>query len=111
LITHDKLCKVNAGSAARIGNTSSVVFDGVEADLLLTNLPELCLGKASACSSGSYGPSSVLLASGLTHEEASCTLRFSFGRYVTQECARACARLVAERHSKLLTSTGALCNA
>ncbi|MER3602432.1 MAG: cysteine desulfurase NifS, partial [Thermus sp.] len=45
----------------------------------------VAVSSGSACSAGSLEPSHVLLAIGRTREEAKASLRFSLGRYTTQE--------------------------
>jgi len=74
--------KINFRNLARIPNTSSVQFPGQDANLLLIKLDKqgICVSAGSACSSGSLSVSKVLLASGLSEKEASCTLRISFSR-------------------------------
>ena len=81
-----KKTKINFRKLARIPNTSSVQFPGQDANLLLIKLDkhQICVSAGSACSSGSLSVSKVLLASGLTEREASCTLRISFSRLNTR---------------------------
>jgi cysteine desulfurase len=74
---------VCAEKSNRLPNTSSVIFRGVQADLLLINAPSLCISLGSACNSGAIGPSHVLRAMGLTDSEAYSTIRFSLGRFTT----------------------------
>jgi cysteine desulfurase len=48
--------------------------------MLIANLLRICVGEGSACKSGAAEPSHVLVAMGLSREDADCTLRISFGR-------------------------------
>jgi len=77
--------QVNAGWAARLPNTSNILFRGVSAEALVIALDmrQMAVSTGAACSSGSLEPSHVLLAMGLTREEARSSIRFSFGRYNT----------------------------
>ena len=77
--------RFNARSFERIPNTSSMTFEGIEAEELILNLPQLMLGTGSACTSGAIGPSHVLTAMGLSREAAYSTVRFSIGRFTTNE--------------------------
>ena len=65
----------------RIPNTSSVLFKGCEAAMLLMALDihGYDVSAGSACSSGSVKFSPVIKAMGYSEEDAAATLRFSFG--------------------------------
>jgi len=72
-----------ARDSPRLPGTVSVMFPGVTADLLIARTPSLCVSMGSACSSGTVAPSHVLLALGLSRDEARSVVRFSLGRYNT----------------------------
>jgi cysteine desulfurase len=74
---------VNGAVQNRLPNNTSLTFTGLDAEALLANLPELVASTGSACESGSVEPSRVLLALGLTHEQAFGTIRFGLGRFTT----------------------------
>jgi cysteine desulfurase len=71
----------------RLSNTSNVRFEGVLSEILLgaLDLDGIYVSAGSACSSGSISPSHVLLEMGLSHSEAKECLRFSWGRFSTEE--------------------------
>ena len=73
--------RVNGAGAPRLPGTSSIVFEGCDAEALLMalDLDGLCASAGSACHSGSTRPSGVLLAMGLSDAEARATIRFSLG--------------------------------
>lgn len=75
------------GSGRRVCNTSSICFEGVEGETLLTalDLAGIAVSHGSACSSGALEPSRVLLNMGLTRAQAASSLRFSLSRQTTQE--------------------------
>jgi cysteine desulfurase len=79
--------RVNASTAARIPNTSNMLFPGVDGEALLIalDLKGLACSTGSACSSGAVEPSHVLSAIGLSADEARSSLRFSLGRHTTRE--------------------------
>ena len=66
-------------------NTLSVSFDGVESQRLINSLDELALSSGSACTTSSLEPSYVLRACGLEPEQAFSSIRFSLGRFNTEE--------------------------
>lgn len=63
----------------RAPNTSSLTFRGIGADVMLAQMYDIAASYGAACSSGSLEPSMTLLASGMSREDASSTIRFSFG--------------------------------
>ena len=77
---------VNGPDRSRICNTSSLVISDIDGETLLMNLDMkgFAVSTGAACSSGSPEPSPVLLAMGLTREEAQSSLRFSLGFETTQ---------------------------
>jgi cysteine desulfurase len=74
--------KVNCGGAARLANTASLRFDGIEGEALVIalDLAGFAVSSGAACSSGAVEPSHVLLAMGLTPAEARSCIRFSLGQ-------------------------------
>lgn len=78
---------VNGADAPRIPNTSNVTFPDADAEGIVIGLDlnGIAASTGSACSSGRIEPSGVLLAMGLTPDEAKSTVRFSFGRFNTLE--------------------------
>ncbi len=78
---------VNGAGAPRVGNTTNIRFDGIDSDALLIalDLRGFAVSSGAACSSGAPEPSHVLLAIGLTREQARSSIRFSLGRSNTVE--------------------------
>jgi len=68
----------------RVPGSLNIGFPGVPAGLLMEMLPEFALSAGSACHSGSDVPSHVLVALGLSPEEAGEALRISPGRMTTE---------------------------
>jgi cysteine desulfurase len=90
---------INGALSERLSTNSSVSFVGLDAEAILANLPEIMASTGSACESGSIEPSRVLLAIGLTREQAFGTIRFGFGRFTTwAEMIEAADSLVAVYH-------------
>jgi cysteine desulfurase len=63
----------------------NVAFGGCDGEMLLLSLRDLAVSSGSACNSASMSPSYVLKAIGLSDELAQASLRFSVGRYTTEE--------------------------
>ena len=77
--------RVNCDRARRVPNTTNMSFPGAggEALLISLDLQGIACSTGAACSSGSTEPSHVLLAAGLTRDDARSSLRFSLGRPTT----------------------------
>ena len=75
---------VGAG-AARLPNTSAILFEGVPAEALLIrlDLEGVAASAGSACSSGTLAPSPAILSLRLTPSQARSVLRFSLSRHTT----------------------------
>ncbi len=78
---------INGADAARVPNTSSVTFRDADAEGIVIGLDlnGVAVSTGSACSSGRVQPSHVLLAMGLTRDQAKGTVRFSLSRFTTEE--------------------------
>ena len=73
-----------ATESERLPGTSSIYIGGVPADALIARMPLVCIGAGSACTSGALSPSHVLLACGLSREDARCVIRVSIGRFTSE---------------------------
>jgi cysteine desulfurase len=71
----------------RVPNTTNLHFDYVEGESLVIalDLKGIACSTGAACSSGAVEPSHVLLALGLSPDQARSSLRFSLGRQTTKE--------------------------
>ena len=74
----------NGDVSRRLPNTASVRFEDVDAEAVAFNMDPVAVSTGSACSAGSIEPSPVLLAMGLSRDEAFETVRFSLGRFTTE---------------------------
>ncbi|NUN12101.1 MAG: cysteine desulfurase [Myxococcales bacterium] len=72
---------IHAAAVPRLANTTSVRFDGVDAESVIIHLDlqGFCVSAGSACTTGSTRPSHVLTAMGLCPMEAFSTIRISLG--------------------------------
>lgn len=76
---------VNGSREERIYNTSNICFPGVWSEQLIFSLGNISVSNGSACSAVTSKPSHVLKALGLSDEDALCSIRFSLGRFTTEE--------------------------
>ena len=86
---------VNGSQKNRLPNVSNLCFTNVRAELFITKLPELAFSTGSACSSALPEPSHVLKAMGRADDAAYSSLRFSLGKYTTEEEIDFCIKKIA----------------
>jgi cysteine desulfurase len=79
--------KVNGHPSKVLPNTLNVSFPGAEGEaiLLSMDIEGIQVSTGSACASGSLEPSHVLMATGVGPELAHGSIRFSLGKYTTEE--------------------------
>ena len=77
--------RVNGHPSMRLPNTASIAFRGLEADRILASLPTVAASAGAACHSDQIEVSHVLAAMNVPTEYAMGTLRFSAGRFTTEE--------------------------
>ncbi len=92
---------LNGDASQRVPGNLNVSFNFVEGESLIMSLKDLAVSSGSACTSASLEPSYVLRALGLNDEMAHSSLRFSFGRFTTEEEVDYAAAKVHEAVSKL----------
>ncbi|MDU4250826.1 IscS subfamily cysteine desulfurase [Pseudomonas sp.] len=92
---------LNGSSTAYAPNILNVSFNYVEGESLMMSLKDLAVSSGSACTSASLEPSYVLRALGRNDELAHSSIRFSFGRFTTEEEVDYAAKKVVEAVSKL----------
>ena len=91
---HDKLWQgvqdieeiyLNGDAENSIPNIINISFNFVEGESLMMSLKDMAVSSGSACTSATLEPSYVLRAIGRPDELAHSSIRFSFGRYTTEE--------------------------
>ncbi|MGP9497548.1 aminotransferase class V-fold PLP-dependent enzyme [Halomonas sp. AOP43-D1-4] len=68
-----------------VPNILNLAFEGIDGESLLMALRYVAVSTGSACNSASVDPSYVLLGVGVPRTLALSSLRFSFGRFTTQD--------------------------
>ncbi len=76
---------VNGSMTERVGTNLNMSFNYVEGESLMMALRDIAVSSGSACTSASLEPSYVLRALGLNDELAHSSIRFTVGRYTTEE--------------------------
>ena len=76
---------VSGDMDCRVAGIINMSFNYVEGESLIMSLPDLAVSSGSACTSASLEPSYVLRALGMNDELAHSSLRFSIGRFTTEE--------------------------
>ena len=76
---------VNGSMEHRVGTNLNMSFNYVEGESLMMSLRDIAVSSGSACTSASLEPSYVLRALGLNDELAHSSIRFTVGRYTTEE--------------------------
>ncbi|WP_417567744.1 IscS subfamily cysteine desulfurase [Marinobacter sp.] len=76
---------LNGSESRRVPGIVNLSFEGVEAESLMLGLRDLAVSSGSACASATIEPSYVLRGIGLSDEQAHRALRFSIGRFTTEE--------------------------
>lgn len=77
--------QVNGSLKQRVAGNLNISFAYVEGESLIMALKDLAVSSGSACTSASLEPSYVLRALGLDDEQAHSSIRFSIGRFTTEE--------------------------
>ncbi|MBI42128.1 IscS subfamily cysteine desulfurase [Marinobacter lutaoensis] len=75
----------NGSDEHRVPGLINLSFEGVDAESLMLGLRNLAVSSGSACASATVEPSYVLRGIGLSDEQAHRALRFSMGRFTTEE--------------------------
>jgi cysteine desulfurase len=76
---------INGDMAHRVPHNLNVSFNYVEGESLIMAIKDIAVSSGSACTSASLEPSYVLRALGRSDELAHSSIRFTFGRFTTEE--------------------------
>jgi cysteine desulfurase len=92
---------VNGDLEQRIPHNLNVSFNFVEGESLIMAVKDLAVSSGSACTSASLEPSYVLRALGRSDELAHSSMRFTLGRFTTEEEVNYAVDLIKKKVAKL----------
>ncbi|MBK1615333.1 IscS subfamily cysteine desulfurase [Rubrivivax gelatinosus] len=95
--------RVNGCLQSRIPHNLNISFQFVEGESLLMGMKGIAVSSGSACTSASLEPSYVLRALGLSDEVAHSSIRFSVGRFTTEDEIDAAVELTRRTVERLRT--------
>lgn len=77
--------KINGNHENRLPNLTNISFGNVDGENLLLSFRDIAVSSGSACTSASVEPSYVLKSIGLIDDLAYASIRFSLGKFTTEE--------------------------
>lgn len=77
--------RINGAGVERLPNTTNLFIPSCPSELMLANMPLLCVSSGSACNSGVMNGSFVLRQMGLSDDEAASSLRISSSTLTSNE--------------------------
>jgi cysteine desulfurase len=92
---------VNGDMEHRVPHNLNVSFNYVEGESLIMAIKDIAVSSGSACTSASLEPSYVLRALGRSDELAHSSIRFTFGRFTTEEDVDFTIQLIKDKVTKL----------
>ncbi|MFA5596239.1 MAG: IscS subfamily cysteine desulfurase [Pusillimonas sp.] len=92
---------LNGDINQRVPHNLNVSFNYVEGESLIMAIKELAVSSGSACTSASLEPSYVLRALGRNDELAHSSIRFTLGRFTTEQDVDFAVNLLKERVARL----------
>ena len=97
---------INGDENNRLPGIVNIVFDGVTGESLmhLLDLKGICVSTSSACTSGKDEPSHVLMALGLSEQQAKSAIRISYGRYNNMDEVETIVVNVCNAYNKILAA-------
>lgn len=84
-LTENRNTFINGSIRNRLYNTTNISFRAINNVTFFKEMKDIAVAAGSACTSANMEPSHVLKAMGLTKEEAGSSIRFSLGRYTTEQ--------------------------
>ena len=92
---------VNGDMERRVPHNLNVSFNYVEGESLIMAIKDIAVSSGSACTSASLEPSYVLRALGRSDELAHSSIRFTIGRFTTEEEIDFAVQLLKDKVAKL----------
>ncbi|PKN32797.1 MAG: cysteine desulfurase NifS [Deltaproteobacteria bacterium HGW-Deltaproteobacteria-19] len=97
---------INGDKNNRLPGLVNIIVDGVTGESLvhLLDLKGICVSTSSACMSGKDKPSHVLMALGLTEQQAKSAIRISYGRYNNMDEVEIIVASICNAYDKILAA-------
>jgi cysteine desulfurase len=92
---------LNGDMEHRVPHNLNVSFNYVEGESLIMAIKDIAVSSGSACTSASLEPSYVLRALGRSDELAHSSIRFTIGRFTTEEDIDFTIKLIRDKVAKL----------
>ena len=92
---------VNGSMEKRLPGNLNMSFPGANNEAIISGVPEIAISSGAACTSSTMEASHVLLALGLSKNEAYSALRFGIGRFNTKEDIEIAANSISRCMQKL----------
>lgn len=98
--------RVNGDIESRLPGMVNLGFDGVSGESLmhLLDLKGICVSTSSACTSGKDEPSHVLIALGLSEQQAKSAIRISYGRYNSVDEVDTVVTAICDAYAKIIAN-------
>ncbi len=87
---------VNGSLEKRICNVSNICFRGFDANVMIGRMKSVAVSNGAACTSAVIEPSYVLTAMGLSEDDAFASIRFSLGRFNTEDDVKSVSRIISK---------------
>ena len=87
---------VNGKTENRTFNTTNICFHGNDANVLIGRMKNVAVSNGSACTAAVVEPSHVLTAMRLSDDDAFASIRFSFGKFNTENEVKTVAKIISE---------------
>lgn len=84
-LTHQGNAFINGNIKDRLCNTTNLMFKDLKSEEMIKDIRPVAVAAGSACTSAMQQPSHVLKAMGLNDDESYASVRFSLGRFTTEE--------------------------
>ena len=76
---------INGSTKHRLFNTTNICFPGIRSETIIAKTQNIAVAMGSACTSAIAEPSHVLKEMGLSDEDSYSSIRFSLGKFTTDE--------------------------
>ncbi|HCK99795.1 MAG TPA: bifunctional IscS subfamily cysteine desulfurase/selenide, water dikinase SelD, partial [Candidatus Marinimicrobia bacterium] len=93
--------ELNGHPQQKLPNTINIYFPGIDANTLLSDLPDIAASAGAACHADNIEPSHVLKAMGFSAERILGSIRFSVGRTTTPQDVSTAVNKISEAYRRL----------